>query len=54
VTQFLREAREAGCETIGGLPMLVAQAAEQFKLWTGAEAPVEVMRAAAERRMSGG
>jgi 3-dehydroquinate dehydratase / shikimate dehydrogenase len=47
-TRFLREARESGCATIGGLPMLVAQAAEQFKLWTGEEAPVAVMRAAAE------
>jgi shikimate 5-dehydrogenase len=34
--------------------MLVAQAAEQFRLWTGEDAPVEVMREAAERRMSGG
>ena len=34
-TRFLREAREAGCETLGGLAMLVAQAAEQFRLWTG-------------------
>jgi 3-dehydroquinate dehydratase/shikimate dehydrogenase len=48
-TRFLREARSAGCETIGGLQMLVAQAAEQFKLWTGVDAPVEVMRAAAEK-----
>ena len=51
VTRFLREARAAGCETVGGLPMLVAQAAEQFRLWTGADAPVEVMRAAAEKQM---
>src|SRR5437868_3776919 len=51
LTRFLREARAAGCETIGGLPMLVAQAAEQFKLWTGADAPVEVMRAAAEKQV---
>ena len=51
-TRFLREARAAGCETVGGLPMLVAQAARQFTLWTGLEAPLEVMRAAAERRMA--
>jgi 3-dehydroquinate dehydratase/shikimate dehydrogenase len=47
-TRFLREAREAGCEIIGGLQMLVAQAAEQFKLWTGEDAPLGVMQAAAE------
>lgn len=53
-TRFLREARAAGCETVGGLSMLVAQAAEQFKLWTGIDAPVEVMREAAERGMVSG
>ncbi|MGB7924515.1 MAG: shikimate dehydrogenase [Pyrinomonadaceae bacterium] len=51
-TRFLREARRAGCDTIGGLSMLVAQAVEQFKLWTGhAAAPVDVMREAALRRL---
>ena len=48
-TRFLREAHDAGCATVGGLSMLVAQAAVQFKLWTGADAPLEVMRAAAEK-----
>jgi len=33
-TRFLREARNAGCDTIGGLEMLVAQAKIQFELWT--------------------
>lgn len=48
-TRFLCEAREAGCETLGGLAMLVAQAAEQFRLWTGAVAPEDVMYEAAQR-----
>ncbi len=48
-TQFLREARAAGCETLGGLPMLVSQATAQFKLWTGVDAPEKIMRAAAEK-----
>ena len=34
-TLLLREAREAGCETLGGFEMLVAQAGLQFELWTG-------------------
>jgi 3-dehydroquinate dehydratase / shikimate dehydrogenase len=34
-TLLLREAQEAGCETLGGLEMLVAQAGLQFELWTG-------------------
>lgn len=46
-TQFMREAQAAGCETMGGLGMLVAQAAEQFQLWTGMKAPFELMREAA-------
>ena len=37
-TQLLRDAREAGCETLGGLEMLVAQAKIQFELWTGKKA----------------
>jgi len=53
-TRFLREAREAGCATAGGLSMLVAQAAGQFKLWTGLDAPAGVMRAAAEAALAEG
>ena len=48
-TRFLRDAREAGCETLGGLAMLVAQAVEQFRLWTGEAAPEDVMYTAAQR-----
>ena len=51
-TRFQSEAREANCESLGGLEMLVAQAAEQFKLWTGKLAPIDVMRKAAERRLN--
>jgi 3-dehydroquinate dehydratase/shikimate dehydrogenase len=42
-TTLLKEARAVGCQTLGGLAMLLAQAAEQFRLWTGEEAPVELM-----------
>ena len=51
-TRFLREARAAGCATLGGLHMLVAQAAAQFKIWTGVDAPPGAMRAAAEKQLS--
>lgn len=50
-TRFIKEAQAAGCETLGGLPMLVAQAAAQFELWTGEAAPAEVMLAAARARL---
>jgi shikimate dehydrogenase len=51
-TRFSREARQAGCETLGGLSMLLAQAAEQFRLWTAVEAPEDVMSAAAARALA--
>jgi len=50
-TRFLRAAHAAGCETIGGLEMLIAQAVAQFKLWTGKQPNVDVMRAAATRQL---
>ena len=50
-TRFLSEARAAGCETIGGLEMLIAQGTEQFKLWTGKQPNVDLMRAAAIGRL---
>lgn len=43
-TRFLSAAREAGCETISGVEMLLAQAVEQFKLWTGVEPNQRTMR----------
>jgi shikimate dehydrogenase len=46
-TRFLQEAGKAGCKTVRGLEMLIAQAENQFKLWTGQTAPVNVMLDAA-------
>jgi shikimate dehydrogenase len=43
-TRFLREAREAGCTTITGLPMFIEQAAGQFHLWTGLDLPRQTTR----------
>lgn len=40
---FLREAEKRGAKTINGLGMLVNQGALNFTLWTGEEAPVDVM-----------
>jgi len=50
-TRLLREARAAGCATLGGLDMLVAQAAQQFELWTGRPPQTGVMRSAADARL---
>ena len=48
-TIFLKSAAENGAKTITGLGMLVQQAALNFTLWTGVEAPVEVMEDALKR-----
>ena len=42
-TPFLQEAARRSLKTITGLGMLVNQAALNFKLWIGEDAPVEVM-----------
>jgi 3-dehydroquinate dehydratase / shikimate dehydrogenase len=52
MTRLLREAGEVGCQTIGGLDMLVAQAHEQFQWWIGRKAPAGVMREAALKRLA--
>jgi len=44
---FLVNAKFAGAEAVDGLDMLVRQAALSFTLWTGREAPIDVMREAA-------
>jgi 3-dehydroquinate dehydratase/shikimate dehydrogenase len=48
-TRLVRDARAAGCRTLGGLEMLVAQAARQFEWWIGQRPPVDVMHQAARR-----
>ncbi len=53
-TPLLRAARAAGCRTIDGVEMLVAQAVGQFEAWTGIPAPVEAMTEAALGAMAGG
>lgn len=43
-TRLLREAEEAGCAVVTGDEMFVGQAAQQFELFTGRPAPVDLMR----------
>jgi shikimate dehydrogenase len=51
VTKLLSEAKKAGASTLNGLPMLVYQGAIAFELWTGREAPVNIMFKAAEKAL---
>lgn len=48
-TELVRRARELGAEVIDGVEVLVRQGAESLRIWTGREAPLEVMREAARR-----
>jgi 3-dehydroquinate dehydratase/shikimate dehydrogenase len=52
LTKLLTAAARAGCRTIGGLDMLVAQAQAQFEWWTGGRPAARVMRDAALARLA--
>ena len=47
-TPLVTEARRLGHRASGGLGMLLYQGALSFEIWTGREAPVDVMRKAIE------
>ncbi len=46
-TRLLKNAAAAGCETLGGLDMLVAQAEDQSEWWLGRRPPTGLMKQAA-------
>jgi len=50
-TRLLRDAAAAGCRTLDGLDMLVAQAVRQFAWWTGVTPDPRILLEAAERRL---
>jgi shikimate 5-dehydrogenase len=51
-TSWLRRARERGRPTVCGVEMFLSQAAAQYRLWTGREAPHATMRAVAIDRLA--
>jgi shikimate 5-dehydrogenase len=53
-TRFLRDAEAAGCTVMDGEVMLLHQGAAAFSLWTGLEAPLEVMATALAEARAGG
>lgn len=44
MTKLLQMAQQAGCKTVDGYGMLLWQGAEQFKLWTGKDFPLEYVK----------
>jgi 3-dehydroquinate dehydratase / shikimate dehydrogenase len=51
-TLLVKEARDRGCTVVTGVELFVRQAALQFQLFTGREAPVELMRKVVKRALS--
>jgi 3-dehydroquinate dehydratase/shikimate dehydrogenase len=51
-TLFLKMARGHDCTTVTGVDMFVRQAAHQFELYTGKEAPMDLMRRVVKRKLS--
>lgn len=43
-TLLLKQSRERNCKTVSGIEMFVRQAAAQYRMFTGKEPPLEVMR----------
>lgn len=52
-TPLLRHAEAAGARTIGGLGMFLRQAALQFLVWTGSEAPIDAFEEAVKEGTEG-
>ena len=50
-TPLLREAKARGSQVLGGLSMLVYQGAASFELWTGKEAPIDLMLKTAQNAL---
>tara|TARA_B100000029_G_scaffold500702_1_gene572846 strand:- start:50 stop:901 length:852 start_codon:yes stop_codon:yes gene_type:complete len=51
VTPILRDAQDAGAQTLGGLTMLVYQGSISFKMWTGIEPPTDTMLKVARKAL---
>ena len=49
---LIKEARSRGCPVITGVEMFVRQAAMQFRLFTGQEAPLDLLRTIMKRALS--
>jgi shikimate dehydrogenase len=52
-TQLLQDARAAGAVAVDGVMMLVYQGAKALEIWTGKEAPVDVMERAVREALAG-
>jgi shikimate dehydrogenase len=51
-TKLARDAKAVGAKVISGVEMLIYQGAASFEIWTGKQAPVQVMRKAALEQLN--
>ena len=51
-TVLLKEAIDAGAKPVYGIKMLLYQGAESFKIWTGRDAPIDVMEKALRENLN--
>jgi shikimate 5-dehydrogenase len=51
VTRLMTEAMAAGCETVGGISMLVEQAIRQAEWWMGIRPPRNIFEDAAKKHL---
>lgn len=52
-TKLLRDAKSHGSSTISGIEMFVRQAARQFQLWTGQDAPTDLFDRIVREKLGG-
>lgn len=50
-TPLLKEAKKKGAKTLRGIGMLLYQGALSFKIWTGQDPPIDIMKKAIEKRI---
>jgi shikimate dehydrogenase len=53
-TALMAASRSRGARVLGGLPMLIYQGAASFEMWTGEEAPLDIMFDAARGALTAG
>jgi shikimate dehydrogenase len=51
-TKMMHQVKQAGGGAINGLDMLIYQAAASYRIWTGQDAPINVMKEAVLRRIT--
>ena len=51
-TVLIKQAIKAGARPVYGIKMLLYQGAESFKIWTGVDAPIDIMEDALRKTLN--